>query len=324
MTEPTRAPGQRKRAIAWSTWALVAVVTLLIAAVGLSLYRYFTSEVEAQRFTPSAERITDDISMPTGTDPAIVTVTIREIDEEEQVARIDVVTLRACPPDTCDPFSLMLYGMPNTRDSWTNGRSVIVEVPAGRGPFDATIDLPIDGHPEFFPFDDYQLHLGVSVSEEDARGVPLPMTREEIEARGVRVILAELIPTHETRAVEVVPMEDQRPELQALEFDYALRMTFDRPDYVEVQTMVMLFAAVLTVLITIMRKSFDQLLVGTTGIILGIWGMRSYLIQTDYQGLTLIGMLVAIFGGIGLVLVITRIALYLSRKQQRADEPDGA
>jgi len=301
---------------------LVAVVTLLIAAVGLSLYRYFTSEVEAQRYTPSAERITDDISMPTGTDPAIVTVTIRELDEEEQVARIDVVTLRACPSDTCDPFSIMLYGMPNTRDSWTNGRSVSVEVPAGRGPFDTTIDLPVDGHPEFFPFDEYQLHLGVSVSEQDARGVDSPMTREEIEARGIRIIIAELIPTHETRAVEAVASEDQRPEIQALEFDYFVRMTFDRPDYVEVQTMVMLIAAILTVLITIMRKSFDQLVVGTTGVILGIWGMRTYLIQTDYQGLTIIGMLVAVFGGIGLVLVITRIALYLSRKQQRADQPD--
>ncbi|MFM8592808.1 MAG: hypothetical protein ACKOCK_00240, partial [Chloroflexota bacterium] len=136
---------------------------------------------------------------------------------------------------------------------------------------------------------------------------------------------ADLDHTMETRSVPRFDPANSPAEIKSLELGYAIRFSMDRPNYVAVQTVMMLCVVVATMILTVLRKSFDQLIVGTTGIVIGVYGMRSFLIQTQYSGMTIVSITLAIVTGIGIVLIVTRIALHLSRRspQQQAELIDG-
>lgn len=319
-SEPT-VPNKRRKVAAWSTWAIVALSVILVVLVALSLWRYFADHVEPQLYDVGGIPITEEITMPAGTDPAIVTLTMQSINEEDMELTIDVSSIRSCPDPTCEPFSVLLYGLPGDRQSWTAGKRVAIAVPAGVGPFDGDALLPVGGRPELFPFDEYEIRLGMSIATVDDRGIERPLTIDQIEERGIRFVFADLVDTMETRSVTRFDPAKSPTEIKALGLGYAMRFSMDRPNYVAVQTVMMLCVVVATMILTVLRKSFDQLIVGTTGVVIGVYGMRSFLIQTKYSGLTIVSMTLAIVTGIGVVLIVTRIALHLSRRspQQQAE-----
>ena len=153
--------------------AVVIIVLGLLPSALVSMYR----ELRGQAIDSVYDLFTGtevDVDQTFGPDTAFVNVTATNLDESTRTATLTVSGHRVCgaicPPTTGTFFSLgndaaERRGLPP---------SAAVTVPGESGTYTFTIELPIQGTPQLYPFDTYTLLLGWVVS------VTLPNGREEV------------------------------------------------------------------------------------------------------------------------------------------------
>ena len=159
--ESAQTAGSRRRYLA----AFVITVAVVIIVLGLlpSALVSMDRELRGQAIDSVYDLFTGtevDVDQTFGPDTAFVNVTVTNLDESSRTATLTVSGHRVCgaicPPTTGTFFSLgndaaERRGLPP---------SAAVTVPGESGTYTFTIELPIHGTPQLYPFDTYTLLLG--------------------------------------------------------------------------------------------------------------------------------------------------------------------
>ncbi|HEX6656517.1 MAG TPA: hypothetical protein VF065_00465, partial [Ilumatobacter sp.] len=175
VAESTQTAGSRRRYIA----AFAVTVAVVIVVLGLlpSALTSMVRELRGQAMNSVYDLFTGtevDVDETFGPNTAFVNITVTNLDESSRTATLTVSGHRVCgaicPPTTSTFFSLgndaaERRGLPP---------SAAVTVPGKSGTYTHTIELPMQGTPQLYPFDTYTLLLGLVIS------VTLPNGREEV------------------------------------------------------------------------------------------------------------------------------------------------
>ena len=292
--ESPQTAGSRRRYLA----AFIVTVVVVIIVLGLlpsalvSMYRELRGQAIDQVYDLfTGEEVAVDQTF--GPDTAFVNVTVTNLDEASRTATLTVsghrVCLAICPPTTGTFFSL---GSDSARRRGLPP-SAPVTVPGESGSYTFTIQLPIRGTPQLYPFDTYTLLLGLVVS------VTLPNGREEVvntpDLARERVSLTledQVVRLNMVPPVPVDPASVRSPN-DPVDFLLVDQLQWQRPVYLRIVTILLVILISASAVFALGLRTLHELVLGIGGIILGIWGVRSVVVQTELPDVTLIDVLLA-------------------------------
>ncbi len=307
---PQSASSKRRYVAAFGiTVAVVIVVLALLPSALLSMAR----ELRGQAIDSVYDLFTGtevDVDQTFGPDTAFVNVTVTNLDESTRTATLTISGHRVCeaicPATTGTFFSLsndaaQRHGLPP---------SAAVTFPGESGTYTFTIELPIRGTPQLYPFDTYTLLLGLVIS------VTLPNGREEVIALPERV-RERVSLTLEDQVVRLnmgppVPVDPASVHSETDPVDFLLvdQLQWQRPVYLRIVTILLVILISASAVFALGLRTLHELVLGIGGIILGIWGVRSVVVQTELPDVTLIDLILAFVMLVLLLALSVRAARY--------------
>ena len=292
--ESPQSAGSRRRYLAafGITVAVVVIVLALLPSALLSMARELRGQaIDCVYDLFTGEEVAVDRTF--GPDTTFVNVTVASLDELTRTATLTVsghrVCSAICPPTTGTFFSLSSdsarrRGLPP---------SASVTVPGESGSYTFTIQLPIRGTPQLYPFDTYTLLLGLVVS------VTLPNGREEVvntpDLARERVSLTledQVVRLNMAPPIPVDPASVRSPN-DPVDFLLVDQLQWQRPGYLRIVTFLLVILISASAVFALGLRTLHELVLGIGGIILGIWGVRSVVVQTELPDVTLIDVILA-------------------------------
>jgi hypothetical protein len=303
--------GSRRRYLAafGITVGVVIVVLALLPSALLSMAR----ELRGQAIDSVYDLFTGrevDVTQTFGPDTTFVNVTVTNLDELTRTATLTTsghrICQAICPATTGTFFSLgndaaQRRGLPP---------SAQVTVPGESGTYTFTFQLPIHGTPQLYPFDTYTLNLGLVIS------VTLPNGREEV-VNTSELVRERVSLTLEDQVVRLnmnppVPIDPAsvRSETDPVAFLLVDQLQWQRPLYLRIVTVLLVILISASAIFALGLRTLHELVLGIGGIILGIWGVRSIVVQTELPDVTLIDLILAFVMLVLLLALSVRAARY--------------
>ncbi|HEX2282532.1 MAG TPA: hypothetical protein VHG52_12315, partial [Thermomicrobiales bacterium] len=171
--------------------------------------------------------------------------------------------------------------------------SATVTVPGESGSYTFTIEIPIRGRPQLYPFDDYTLLLGLVVAVTLPNGREEPVNTPDLARERVSLTLEDqVVRLNMNPPVPVDPASVRSPN-DPVDFLVVDRLQWQRPLYLRIVTILLVILISASAIFALGLRTLHELVLGIGGIILGIWGVRSVVVQTELPDVTLIDVLLA-------------------------------
>jgi hypothetical protein len=293
------------------------VVTLLTVLVVLGLLptalSSMASEMRGQTTNPVYDLFTGaeiDPSQTFGPDTAYVNISVISLDETQRLATLIVSGHRVCPA-VCSEVTGTFYSV-GSDAARRRGLppSASVTLPNESGPYTFTIQLPIQGTPQRYPFDDYTLLLGLIVSTTGPDGAEEVITSPDLVQQRVSLTLEDQVAR--LNMLPPVPVDPSAVRSASDPVDFLLvdELQWQRPRYLRILTVLLVLLISASGLFALGLRSLSELLLGIGGIILGIWGVRSVVVQTPLPDVTLIDLVLGVVILVLLLVLSIRAARY--------------
>lgn len=309
------APAINTRALAAfviTTLVVIAVLAMLPAALASMVKEMRGQETDQiyDLFT-GAETDPDE---PISPDTAFVNITAMSLDEGRRMAMLTVSGHRVCPA-ICPEITGTFYSLGNDAARRRGlPPSATVTVPGKSGSYTYSMELPIHGTPQRYPFDDYTLLLGLIVSHTLPNGNKMVIDSPEQVRRNVSMTLEDqaarlnMLPP-----VPVDPVSVRSPS-DPTAFMLVDQLTWQRPVYLRIVTILLVVLISASGIFALGLRSLHELVLGIGGIILGIWGVRSVVVQSPLPDVTLIDLILAFVMLVLLLALATRAARYFLKQ----------
>jgi hypothetical protein len=207
-----------------------------------------------------------------------VHVSIVGLDESKLTATLRVSGHRVCPAADCTPGDRIILFALGTDEAVTAGMppSGSVDILTGQQLVTSNVDLPVRGHPTLYPFDTYELWLGVGMGEIVSNQVVRPLTREE-SAGLLAVTIQDQLPREDMAPPVSMPPSfgagvDDPYQLQGLQV-----LRFSRPLYERVLAVLLVLLVAAAAAYAVFMRPLHDLVLNSGGLVLGVWGIRSIL-----------------------------------------------
>ncbi len=191
--------------------------------------------------------------------------------------------------------------------------SQLVVIPATTRDVKERIKLPVAGDPIRYPFDRYQLVLGVIVEHL----LPDGSVQTLSDTQAQRYVSLSVRARIDRMAMHPPQPLDGR-QLQADQdiepYAYVGLLTFTRPRYLQVLTVLLVLLVTGAAAYAVVLRPLDQLITNSGALVLGVWGIRAILLGTGLSGLTAVDLalsMVILF----LLTAVTVRTLYLLKQQ---------
>jgi hypothetical protein len=303
--------GNRRRYLAafGITVTAVVVVLALLPSALVSMAR----ELRGQSINSVYDLFTGtevDVDKTFGPGTAFINVTVTNLDELTRTATLTVSGHRICeaicPPTTGTFFSLgndaaERRGLPP---------SAAVTVPGESGVYTFNIALPVQGTPQLYPFDNYTLQLGLVVSITLSTGQQEVVTDPEQVQKRVSLTLEDQVVRLNMSPPQPVDPASVHSETDPVDFLLVDQLQWQRPLYLRIVTVLLVILISASAIIALGLRTLHELVLGIGGIILGIWGVRSVVVQTELPDVTLIDLILAFVMLVILLALAIRAARY--------------
>jgi hypothetical protein len=153
--------------------------------------------------------------------------------------------------------------------------------------FSQAIQLPVRGQPSLYPFDQYQLWLGVGGVATETDGTIVELRPENLAGRAV-VTFQNRIPDIIMDAPVPIAPDTVSATADPFGFIAVQALTFERPAYLKVLAVVLVVLIAISATLAMFTRGIDELALGFGGIILGVWGVRSVLMPQSLSTVTAI------------------------------------
>jgi hypothetical protein len=288
-------PPIHRRALAAFIVTVVVVVAVL-AMLPVALIS-MASEMRGQA-TDSVYDLFSGKPIETGQvaapDTAFVNVTVTQLDEASRTATLTVSGHRVCPA-ACPPITGTFYSL-GSDSAQRRGLppSAAVTVPGEPGSYTYTITLPINGKPQRYPFDSYTLLLGLIVSVTKPDGTEQVIESPAMVQRTVSLTIEDDVARLDMGLPEPVDPATVRSPSDPVAFLLVDRLHWERPPYLRILTVLLVILISASGIFALGLRSLQELVLGIGGIILGIWGVRSVVVQTPLPDVTLIDLVLGV------------------------------
>lgn len=194
-----------------------------------------------------------------------------------------------------------------------------VGVPAD-GEFDASVVLPITGSLGAYPFDRYQLVLGLAVTDKasSTRVVPLPAS---VARRQLDVSVDEIL----SRIDLATPRDmTSRYRFVGAQVALAARINLSRPLYLQALTVLIIIFIAIAGVYSVVTRAFKEV-IGTVGVVvLGVWGVRTLLVGSYPPDSTAVDLILILLILLLLTILVVRgLMLMWRRIHDGTDGPGG-
>ena len=253
---------------------VAAIIIGLVVAVPFavnSLVDDIVNSVEGQVY-----RILGGPASGAETEPNQVHISVVELDESRLRVSLRISAHRVCP-NGCATGSRVVLFSEGANEAETAGMppSSTVDLPAGQTIVTQSIDLPLHGHPTLYPFDAYELRLGIGLADLAADRSERPLTRQQGQGQ-LAVTLHERLPRE--RMDEPIPLSPVGHDAEApFELQSLSLLRFVRPLHEQVLAVLLVILIAAAAAYAVFMRPLHDLVINCGGLVLGVWGIRSLL-----------------------------------------------
>jgi hypothetical protein len=291
--------------------ALIAVAVLLLALVAALPIGLGSTLEKVVRPTTGPVFVVATPATPSPFEYADIRVALVGLDEAAGFVTLRVSGYYTCQPPCAGSDRIVFASLDQTEDEVDRmPRSTAVTLSPTAPEVAQTVQLPVLGHALRYPFDSYELLLGISLQrvEPDGRARPLLATEA---ASHLRLTLRDAMPLFEMSAP--VAIDPTTVRAAGLPYDYlhVQSMTFARSLDVQVSAVVAVCLIAAIAAFTVLMHPLRDLLLGAGGLILGVWGIRGLLVPSNITFTTLVDIGLGLVIGFLLAAITWRELLYL-------------
>jgi hypothetical protein len=234
------------------------------------------------------------------------------VDERGSAITLAVSGNRTCA-GTCPPIQLTFLALD---DDVTVRRGVSPFAQVTLDPedtmFSETIQLPIRGTTVRYPFDVYELWLGIAnPPERGSNSESPPRPAEDSFVATLQNQIPQLV------MAPPAPIDPSlvRGQIDGLTLNAVQRLVFHRPDYLRVLTVMLVLLVAASSALAVITQPINSIVLGVGGLILATWGVRAVLKPETLPVVTAVDL--ALSGVILLLLLglAARIAIHLHRRR---------
>ena len=230
---------------------------------------------------------------PPGVPPAANTtrlhVSVIGLDELQLRATLRVSGDHLCPND-CSSGTRVVFFSLGTDEAATAGMPPSAKIDLSQSDFviTDTIQLPVRGHPNRYPFDTYDMVLGVALGRLQQDGTVQPQTREQGSGRLVLTVQEQLpretmdAPTPQ----DAVAADQEEGTSSPYQFQTLQLLHFSRPLHIRVLAVLLVLLIAAAAAYAVFMRPLTELVVNSGGLVLGVWGIRSILMPNNPPYLT--------------------------------------
>jgi hypothetical protein len=218
---------------------------------------------------------------------SFVTISIADIDEGKQTVSLSIAANRICPT-TCPTLDITLFAVANNA-AVRRGLppSVTVTLRPTDELFLQTVQLPIRGQPSLYPFETWQIWLGLTIMDVRPDGTRVPLTVAQMPSRAT-FSLQSLLPDFLMAPPTPISPQQVAAVHDPLPFAAVQGLAFTRPAYLKDLTVILVVLITVSGLLALFTRGINELVLGVGGLILGIWGVRSILVPQPVPTITAI------------------------------------
>jgi hypothetical protein len=267
--EPT---GLRFRVAFFLVAGIVVALVITLPFAIRSLINDLSSSVEGNVYT-----LVGDSAAGSERERNQVHLGVIDLDESRLRVTLRVSAHRVCPTGCPTGNRVVLFSV-GSDESATAGMppSGRIDLTPSQSVVSESIDLPLRGHPTLYPFDEYELWLGVGLADLAANQADRPLTRQE--SQGLLTVTVQ----------EVLPRENMEPPVSVApsiieeatdpyELQGVAVMRFSRPVHERVIAVLLVVLVAAAAAYAVFMRPLHDLVINSGGLVLGVWGIRSLL-----------------------------------------------
>lgn len=222
---------------------------------------------------------------------AFVNVTVTNFDEADRMATLTVYGNRVCP-ELCPGVTATFYSLGNEAARRRGlPPSASIAIAGESGSYTSTFELPIQGTPQRYPFDDYTLMLGMVASITLPDGTTRLVDSAELLERTVSLTLEDLVVRLNMAPPQPIDPASVRSPNDPSEFLQVDMLQWQRPRYPRILSVLLVILISASGVFALGIRGLPELVLGIGGIILGIWGVRSVVVQNPLPDVTTIDLI---------------------------------
>jgi hypothetical protein len=317
MTNTTPSEPTPSRAF-YITGVLLLVFTVLLLPVALGsivVTLFLPAEAEVYFLT---EAPPSPASATSQREPAdYLNIAVVAIDEAKGVATLRVSGNRSCTVD-CDPLDVVLFSMSGALARRVGlPPSATIALPAGGRQINASAELPVSGNPSLYPFDTYELVLGVTLQATRPDGTI------SVVSPATHAGPAYLTLQSQVQRMSMVPPLTVDPASVSAEANHNALLSvrtlkFFRPLYLPMLAVLLVALIAGTAFYSVRTQPVRALLLGVGSLVLGVWGIRGILVPGFPPYVTAVDLALSVVILLLLAGIIARGVLEYRRARRRS------
>jgi hypothetical protein len=305
----------------WYRLALVFTIVLVVVVVAtLPLAVRSMQEVLGRAPEPLFDLVTGEALSPETAAAAeqeatYVNLGMVDLDDSTGLLTLAVSGNRLCG-DICPALDITFVALDDDADQRRGlPPSATLSLTPDDVVFSQTVQLPLRGQPSLYPFDTYQVWLGVGGVATLPDGTTMELRPENLGGRAV-VTLQNRIPDMIMDAP--TPIAPSAATAAADPFGYVAvqELVFERPAYLKVLAVVLVSLIAVSAAMALFTREVNDLALGIGGLILGVWGIRSILMPQAVSTVTAIDLALSWLILLLLLGLALRAALHFHRHSE--------
>lgn len=311
-------PASRKR---WFRISLAITVVLVVAvAVSLPVAIQSMREVLGRAQDPlfdleTGQVVSSEVAAAAESEATYINVGLVNLDETTGELTLAVSGNRRCG-DICPTLALTFVALDDDADQRRGlPPSATVSLTPDDVMFSDSVTLPLRGQPSLYPFDEYQIWLGVSGMATGPEGVTVEIT-PELMAQNATVTLQNRIPDMLMDHPLPIPPAQVRAATDTFGYMAVESLNFTRPTYIKVLAVALVLLIGVSAAMALVTRGLDDLALGIGGLILGVWGVRSVLMPQTIGTITAIDLALSWLILLLLLGLAIRAVLHFHRKSE--------
>ena len=304
------------------TVALIVLVAVLVPIAAHSMWTELIKRGEPDQYDfLGGDLVTfgdDDVARP---DVSYLNIVVSGIDGATQVATRDVSGNLACA-DPCPVRSidLTLFSLADATRRRGLPPSTTLTLTPETPVFAESVQLPVRGNPNLYPFDGYQLWLGLQATVTLPDGAIQQITKADVDELTVLTLHSRVGDLDMNLPVPIDP-RSVRAVTDPFGFLTVQRLNFDRPAYQHVLAVLLVLLISISAAFALFMRTINELMLGIGGLILGIWGVRSVVVPSAPSRENVVDLVLASVILVLLVALSIRIARHVYRMTQETSSP---
>jgi hypothetical protein len=171
--------------------------------------------------------------------------------------------------------------------------STAIKLAAGDVEISETVQLPLRGHPIHYPFDRYQMVLGIAYQRIYPGGTPQTLSRAQ-DGDHLFLSLRELLPRNVMKGPFPVDLQRLRSSDDPFDYAEAFAVTFERPPYLRVLAVMLVILIAAAAAYSVFLRPLPDLVVNAGALVLGVWGIRGILTPSNIYYVTAVDLALAL------------------------------